>query len=297
MSKDHHKNILSAKQVKKDLEHLHDTYLVKLGAVSDQLFSAQSLKASLSRLFETGELGEVITDPDYFNDEVCLDRDTIEFKNLCGFMVSDCFFDLADGFFHIGCKVRFLNSFNARSEDEIEFIPRVLFDDQGRPKIVAFDVKTHPFIDPITEAVKHHSYGYAYGKTCLVKTNIFRHYVCLGYFDRNKFSRIRLDRVLSTLSLLGAPIGETSRPPTGRSKKRWKTIDHNRSLGRLGSFEITDYNDEVYLVMGEVDFGSDNPFISKAYKQGVLTIAPRVSVDVDLFSSSRKLIGFDLIQE
>ncbi len=300
MSKDHHKNVLSAKQVKKDLEHLHDTYLVKLGAVSDQLFSVQSLKASLSRLFETGELGEVITDPNYFNDRVCLDRDTIEFKNLCGFMVSDCFFDLADGFFHIGCKVRFLNSFNVGPEDEIEFIPRVLFDDQGRPKIVAFDVKAYPFFDGITEAVKRNSYGYFYGKNSLIKSDSAYRALTLGYFDKNKYPRIDLDRVLSGLvlrSIRGEPMGEGCRPPTGRTKQRWRTVDHNNSLGRVISYAINDHSEDAYFVAGVIELNLNNPLVLETFKQGALTIAPRVSMNVDIFSSCTELICFDLIQE
>lgn len=297
MTKSCGKNVLSAKQVKKNLEHLHDTHLVKLGAVSDQLFSVQSLKASLSRLFEAGELGEVITDPDYFNDGICLDRDTIEFKNLCGFMVSDCFFDLDDGFFHIGCKVRFLNSFNVRTEDEIEFIPRVSFDGQGRPKIVAFDVKIHPFIDGITEAVKSHSYGYTHVKNFLSQTDSNTHTLILGYFDKNKIAPIELERVLSRLSLSGAPIGEGSRPPTGRSKKRWRTVDHNNSLGRVISYAINDHSEDAYFVAGVIELNFNNPLVLEAFKQGALTIAPRVSMNVDIFSSCTELICFDLIQE
>lgn len=291
------KTVLSAKQVKKDLEHLHDTHLVKLGAVSDQLFSVQSLKASLSRLFEAGELGEVIADPDYFNDGVCLDRDTIDFKNLCGFMVSDCFFDLADGFFHIGCKVRFLNSFNIRPEDEIEFIPRILFDDQGRPKIVAFDLKIYPFIDAITEAVKTHSYGYTHVKNFLSQTDSNKHTLVLGYFDKNKITPIELERVLSRLSLSGAPIGEGSRPPTGRSKKRWRTVDHNNSLGRLSSYAINHHSEDAYYAVGAIELNLNNPLVLKAFKRGGLTIAPRVSIDANFLSSCREVICFDLIQE
>lgn len=300
MTKSCGRRILSAKQIKKDIECLHDTHLVKLGAVSDQLFSVQSLKSSLSRLFEAGELGEVIDDPNYFNNEVCLERDAIDFKKLCGFMESDCFFNLDDGFFHIACKVRFLNSFNVGPEDEIEFIPRVLFDDQGRPKIVAFDVKAYPFFDGITEAVKKNSYGYFYGKNSLIKSDSVYRALTLGYFDKNKFTRIDLDRMLSDLvfrGMRGEPMGEGCRPPTGRTKQRWRTVNPNNSLGHLYRYEINDFNEEVYSVVGTIGLNKDNPLVLKALGRGELIISPRVSNYNDASFFSRLLICFDLIQE
>lgn len=291
MTKSCGKNVLSAKQVKKDLEHLHDTYLVKLGAVSDQLFSMQSLKASLSRLFETGELGEVIDDPNYFSDGVCLEKKVIEFKNLSGFTASEFLYDHDNGYYHIESKVRFLKHFDIKPNDELEFIPRVVFDYLGRPHIVAFDVKVRRSDALTINPVMFNSDGYAFGRTP-VKGMILGN-VKLGYFQKRLWSREKLLQNLNRLLLLSP--GEIGRPVTGRSKERWRTVDKDNTWGELLVFEIKDYNDETYVVEGLIELSAKVPLTWLVTNGKDLVFAPRVSFIDDLTHPTHRLICLDLI--
>ncbi|UVD41847.1 hypothetical protein KPN8_56 [Klebsiella phage KPN8] len=285
--------VISASQSKEKLEHNEDTCLVDLGGVSDQLFSERSLEASLEALIEKGEVGEIITDPVYFDNEECLNKPTISFETLFAFFTGGWQYERKEGFYHISAKIRFLKEYESHSE--LEFIPRVVCDTTGRPKIVAFDLKPgESKIDPsIISECKNNSAGYAFGRT-EVKSDYSVIFI-LGYFCKKRWSR---DELINAMRYLcdKKSVGEFGRPPTGRSKERWRKIDLALSLGSIKEFHIEDYSDDAFVIKAKIDFNFPVGKVPCFIRRTQFVFAPRVSVSSDFYKYNRTLICFDLVQ-